>query len=328
MEKKTVALTKVINFLKTKESDLPYDVLPGINLRCLPSVTDCSDALTDLKIVSKMLTMPIVQPIKAVVDRLIEEKSKFKGKPSKEYNKVLELLKSEVSPTTSAPLPPKKVAKNVNKKKVNFAKKEKKAKNAKVVLADPSSMIKAEEFKLVFNNNVKWWRPFETASNGMYEPKCFCGKECKKETNQWNLQKEIVCKAPQKSRCGFRMSCYAFVKFMEYLKNVNANYFPIPKCSCQKLGMNHGRLVLRGSAPQTENFKLWYYCEDCRTTFFIKDYESKIRKTLQAQPNIVNAESDGDDSGTEEEEIDADDDDEDVEDDESSMEEDEAENGN
>ena len=287
MSSKITTLTKVINGLKDNHPDLPYNLLPQLNIKLDSGCLDKSDDIKDLKEAVKLLKFPILDPIKSVIDKMIEEKNKL-PKANARIEKLVQILESEkkndeVEFTETTPGTSTEKSKK-NKKKKNSC--EKPAKKIKVF--DANDLIASQEAHLIFNNSVKWWRPFNILEDGRFDPLCFDHKECKKETNQWNHEKEIACKQVMKSRCGFRMNVYAFVKLTELMKELNANFWPIPKCSCTKDKPSaKNRICVRGSTPQVENFRLWYFCEDCRTTFYFCDLDKKIRNILKSQPQLI-----------------------------------------
>ena len=287
---KVTTFTKVINGLKQTHSDLPYDLLPQLNIKLDASCHETSEDLKDLKESLKMLKFPILDPIKSVIEKLIEEKNKA-PKANPRIEKLMRLLENEeeMDVTESTPSVSTEKAKK-NKKKADSSDKPV-AKRVKIASHDPSDQIASQESHLIFNNNVKWWRPYNILEDGRFDPLCFDAKECKKETNQWNKEKEIACKQLMKARCGFRMNIIAFLKFVDLMKEWKADFWPIPKCSCTKEKSNaKNKICVRGSSPTAEHFRLWYFCEDCRTTFYFEDLEKKIQKILKSQPQLIQEE--------------------------------------
>lgn len=295
--KRTESITKVVNFLKENNHEITsevYDLLPQLKISLDASCSEKSSSLKDLKIAQKAFDMPILEKLKLAVDTLIKNNSK---KPKKDadkeldaLNKMLENFKEGEKPTTSGEGGTKR---KIKSKKTKLSK--------KIKTSDPSDKIAADEYKLKFDNNVHWWRVYEPAKNGSVEPKCYCGKDCKKETNQFSLVKEVLCKGSAKAKCGFRMNCYAFLQLVDYMKELGVDFFPIPKCTCQKGQQGRGKVVLRGSNATSENFKFWFFCEDCRTTFVLKDYEKQVKRVLPLQPKLAVEVEDESGSGSESE---------------------------
>lgn len=311
MTQKLLSLTKVINGLKDSHPDLNYDLLPQLNINLDKSCIDKSEELKDLKDAVKCLKFPILDPIKIVIEKLIEEKAKL-PKTTPRIERLIQILEQsggegsskseseimEVDPETSS----KVVTPKKNKKLKNqiLEKCVKRPTKKPKLTHDPADMIASQESHLIFNNSIKWWRPFNMLDDGRYDPLCFDGKECKKETNQWSHEKEIACKQLVKSKCCFRMNIVAYLKFLDRMRDSNANFWPIPKCSCsQDKPDSKPKIAIRGSSPKTENFNLWYYCEECRTTFYFNDYEKKINKVLKSQPKLIQEEEEEVDSDIE-----------------------------
>ncbi|DAC81467.1 TPA_asm: hypothetical protein [Anelosimus tangle-web spider MELD virus] len=148
------------------------------------------------------------------------------------------------------------------------------------------SRILAEETHLLYTpaKYVKWWIPVEPSTTGGIDPRCYCGQECKKETNQWSGVKEILCKKPMKQKCGFKMTCHAFIRFHDLmLKPFGLKAFPLPSCSCSLVDSKN--VVLRGSNPNVENPSLWFTCTNCDTRYNFKDQEAKILKICNVKAN-------------------------------------------
>jgi len=280
---KVIALTKVINGLKDSHPDLNYQLLPQLNIKLDSTCIDKSDDIKDLREAVKFLKFPILEPIKEVISKMIDEKKKLTTS-SPRLEKLMKLLETdnemEIDSETSTSSTKKQKKQNVVDKPCK-----------KIKITDPSDMIASQESSLIFNNTVKWWRPFNILCDGRYDPLCFDGKECKKETNQWNHEKEVACKQLMKEKCCFRMNIIAFLKLVDKMKELNANFWPIPKCSCTKEKLiSKNKIAVRGSSPKAEKFQLWYYCEDCRTTFYFTDYDKKIKKVLNSQPQLIQEE--------------------------------------
>lgn len=285
-QKKLLSLTKVVNMLKNEHPDLPYDLLGATNINLL-SIKDTSDSLTDLKNAASLLEMPILDPILQAINAKISEKKKS-SPADKNLAELKKLLGDDVITASALPIKPSKEVKKKYKTTTPSVEKKvkRKGQKIKIVNRNPEDQVIANSYSLIFNNSVTWWKPFIERGKNQYEALCYCNNPCKKQTNQFSNVNEIVCEAPMNKRCGFKMNTLAFLKFAEACKEWQAKFFPIPKCTCDKSKLKN-RVVVRGSSPNVADFKLWYYCEDCCSTYYFSELMKKINKMLKAQPKEI-----------------------------------------
>lgn len=154
-----------------------------------------------------------------------------------------------------------------------------------IVTKKSGDIFDNEERKLLWTDVVKW----EYCKNGKGNKlsfQCFCPntKACL-QTNRFNPSlKEFTCGSTSNQKCSLNLSSYAATKFLEWLagipevKKARQNVFPIPMCNCK--GRN-SIVTVRGSAPETTDFRLWFSCPNCRSTFYFRALESKILSQLK-----------------------------------------------
>src|ERR1700743_1615303 len=117
---KVIALTKVINGLKDSHPDLNYQLLPQLNIKLDSTCIDKSDDIKDLREAVKFLKFPILEPIKEVISKMIDEKKKLTTS-SPRLEKLMKLLETdnemEIDSETSTSSTKKQKKQNVVDKK-------------------------------------------------------------------------------------------------------------------------------------------------------------------------------------------------------------------